>query len=486
MQSYPIVEMRAVTRRFEDSVAVDALSLAVPAGLTIGLIGPSGAGKTTTVRLMTGALSPSAGDIRVLGEDPRRLSRRARARIGYMPQLPSVDPGLTAAENVDFAASLFGLLWLKRHRRVRQVLDLVGLGDVRGRRAGRLSGGMRRRVELASALVHDPDLLFLDEPTAGLDPILRGVVWDELHRLRSLGRTILVTTQHVNEAGECDFVALIAEGRLVAFSSPDELRRSATGGDVIEIETVGQFDPFVLVGVEGVRRIERTGAMSFRAIVADAGRATPSITSALAAAGATIGSTREWRPSFDEVFATLVSRAGETVRDGRSAAVQPLPVEPPAPLEVRASGEQPAALGEAVALAGESRAPAGEPIIFEGEPPARPVGEHITFEGEPPARPVSEPITFEGEPPARPVAPVSPPTEPPVQPDEPAGAPGPTSEPDSAPGPASDPPATEGAPAATPDAPPPGTPDAPPLAAPDARGAGSDVPGPDVPELVVR
>ena len=150
----------------------------------------------------------------MLGEDPRSFRRQTRERIGYMPQQFTLYPDLTARENVDFVASLFGMLWRTRHRRTREVLQLVELWDVRGRRAGRLSGGMQRRLELACALVHDPDLLFLDEPTAGIDPILRAKVWEELHRLRDAGRTLLVTTQYVNEAEACDTVALIAGGRL--------------------------------------------------------------------------------------------------------------------------------------------------------------------------------------------------------------------------------------------------------------------------------
>ena len=178
--------------------------------------------------------------MRVLGEEPRRFRRQTRERIGYMPQSFTLYPDLTVRENVDFVASLFGMLWRSRRRRTREVLELVDLWDVRGRRAGRLSGGMQRRLELAGALVHDPALLFLDEPTAGIDPLLRGRVWDELHRLRDEGRTLLVTTQYVNEAESCDQVALIAGGRLIALATPAELRRLAAGGDVIEIETAAR------------------------------------------------------------------------------------------------------------------------------------------------------------------------------------------------------------------------------------------------------
>jgi ABC-2 type transport system ATP-binding protein len=223
----------SVTKRFGDEVAVDAISLTGPVGTIQGVIGPSGAGKTTTVRMLTGALGPTDGTVRVLGEDPLRFRRTTRERIGYMPQLFTLYPDLTARENVDFVASLYGILWRTRHSRTEEVLKLVDLWDARGRRAGQLSGGMQRRLELACALVHNPSLLFLDEPTAGIDPLLRGRIWEELHRLRDEGRTLIVTTQYVNEAESCDTVALISGGRLIALSTPEELRRSAIGGDVI-------------------------------------------------------------------------------------------------------------------------------------------------------------------------------------------------------------------------------------------------------------
>ncbi len=161
------------TKRFGSLVALQDLTLTVPFGTTLGVIGPSGAGKTTTIRLMTGGIAPTAGQVRVLGENPRRFRRQTRERIGYMPQQFVLYPDLTAQENVGFVASLFGMLWRRRRDRVRAVLELVDLWDARGRRASELSGGMQRRLELACALVHDPALLFLDEPTAGIDPLLQ-------------------------------------------------------------------------------------------------------------------------------------------------------------------------------------------------------------------------------------------------------------------------------------------------------------------------
>ncbi len=306
--SEPAVRVADAGRRFGDVQAVDAVSLEIPAGSLLGLIGPSGSGKTTTVRLLTGALSPTTGTVRVLGEDPLHFSRQTRKRIGYMPQSFALYPDLTARENVDFVASLFGMLWRARHRRTREVLQLVDLWEVRGRRAGGLSGGMQRRLELASALVHDPTLLFLDEPTAGIDPLLRATIWDELHRLRDAGRTLLVTTQYVNEAESCDRVALISDGHMIALAEPDALRRQAIGGDVVEIETASAVDPSTIATMPVVRRLELSGTNQVRVTVDDAATAMPDVVAAIGEHGGEVTSAREHRPSFDEVFAILVER----------------------------------------------------------------------------------------------------------------------------------------------------------------------------------
>ena len=208
-------------------------SLTVPAGTILGIIGPSGSGKTTTIRMLTGALDPDDGEVRVLGEDPRRFRRATRERIGYMPQLFTLYPDLTARENVDFVASpVRDALPAHARRRVREVLELVDLWDARGRRAGQLSGGMQRRLELACALVHDPALLFLDEPTAGIDPILPP---DVLGRAPSAARRRPDAARHhpVRQRGR-----VVRRGRAHRrrpadrAGPPDELRRQAVGGDV--------------------------------------------------------------------------------------------------------------------------------------------------------------------------------------------------------------------------------------------------------------
>ena len=309
------VTLEGASKRFGDDVAVDGISLSVAEGTIVGIIGPSGAGKTTLVRLMTGALAPTDGSIRVMGEDPLHFRRATRERIGYMPQSFALYPDLTARENVDFVGSLFGLLWWRRRRRTREVLELVDLWSVRGRRAGNLSGGMQRRLELASALVHDPQIAFLDEPTAGIDPLLRATIWGELGRLRDDGRTLLVTTQYVNEAEECDAVLLISDGRVVATGTPDELRRAAMGGDVINIETREPIDAAVLRGLPDVRRLEQRGPAEIRATVADASATLPSLVDAITSHGGEVATAAEARPSFDEVFALLVERTRADAAD---------------------------------------------------------------------------------------------------------------------------------------------------------------------------
>jgi ABC-2 type transport system ATP-binding protein len=301
--------MQGVTRAFDDRVVVKGIHLAIEPGTILGVIGPSGSGKTTTIRMLTGALRPTSGEIRVLGERPSGFRRDTRERIGYMPQQFTLYPDLTARENVDFVGSLFGMLWRRRRQRTKEVLKLLDLWDARGLRASAMSGGMQRRLELACALVHEPTLLFLDEPTAGIDPILRAKVWDELHRLRDAGRTLLVTTQYVGDAEDCDTVALIADGRLVALGHPDDLRAEALGGEVIDVETAALFDATAIDNVPGVVSVQQRGPREFTATVDDAAVAMPAVVDAVTAAGSEVVSAQDVRPSFDEVFAVLVERA---------------------------------------------------------------------------------------------------------------------------------------------------------------------------------
>ena len=308
-QTPNVVEIQGVTRRYGDLAAVDNLTLTVPLGTIVGVIGPSGSGKTTLVRMLTGTLEPTKGRLSVLGEHPRKFKRHTRERLGYMPQHFVLYEELTARENLSFVASLFGMLWPRRGRRVKRMLQILELWDARNRRARHLSGGMQRRLELACALVHDPLLMFLDEPTAGLDPMLRQKIWTEFRRLRDAGRTLVITTEIVSEAAYCDSVAVLAEGRLIALAPPDELRRQALGGDLLQIRTAAAFDSPTLEHISGVREVRPRTPREFLAVVDDAATCMPRIVEAVQAAGGSVVASNESRPSFDEIFSTLVSRA---------------------------------------------------------------------------------------------------------------------------------------------------------------------------------
>ena len=228
-----------------------------------------------------------------------------------MPQLFVLYPDLTVREHVSFMAATFGIPPWRRGHRVQEVLTLVDLWEARDRRASRLSGGMQRRLELACALVHQPSLLILDEPTAGIDPLLRTRIWQEIARLRSAGVTILVTTQYVGEAEYCDSVALISQARLVAHAAPAELRRMALGGEMIEIGTRAPIDAEQVPAVPGVISIRQTGPRALLVVAEDAGLASPKIIEAIEQAGGSVEFSREYRPSFDEVFAALVTAHAE-------------------------------------------------------------------------------------------------------------------------------------------------------------------------------
>lgn len=305
-----VVHVVGVSKKFGGAEAVSDLSLDVTNGQIFGLIGPSGSGKTTTIRLLVGVLTPDSGEIRVMGSDPRRFSTRQREHIGYSPQGFFLYPTLTVMENVRFVAGLFGVGWRKRRRRSREVLQLLELWDARTRMTRNLSGGMQRRLELACALVHDPTLLFVDEPTAGLDPVLRDKIWGFLRLLRSQGTTVFVTTQLIEEIQHCDNVAIMNRGRLAALGSPDALRRQAMQGEVVEVE-IEDVTPDGLRAVRalpGVHNLRWTDTGRLQVVVDDAAHAAPAVTQALDGAGGVVTAVREYVPSFDEVFKRIVER----------------------------------------------------------------------------------------------------------------------------------------------------------------------------------
>ena len=311
MAAESVVSLADVSKKFGSAEAVAHHSFDVAPGQIFGLIGPSGSGKTTTIRLLVGVLAPDGGEVRVMGNDPRRFSTRQRERIGYSPQGFFLYPTLTVKENMRFVAGLFGVGWLRRRQRIPEVLKILELYDARNRLTKNLSGGMQRRLELGCALVHEPSLLFVDEPTAGLDPVLRDTIWKFLQHLRSGGTTIFVTTQLIEEIQHCDNVAIMNEGKLAALGSPESLRREAMHGEVVEVsvQNVTQEGLGRLRALEGVNAVRWTADGDLRVMVDDAAHATPAVTRTLTAVGADVTAVREYVPSFDEVFTKIVERS---------------------------------------------------------------------------------------------------------------------------------------------------------------------------------
>ena len=220
----------------DGTAAVQGVDMTVPEGEFFGFLGPNGAGKTTTIKVFATLLSPTSGEVRVNGFDVRSEARKIRETIGYMAQETSIDPELTAEENIRFACEAYGVPRDERAERVAELLDLVDLADVADKRSEEFSGGMKKRLDAATALVHRPPLVFLDEPTTGLDPKARNRLWEYFQRINDLGTTIFLTTQYLEEADQlCDRLAVILDGRIVADGSPADLKREV-GGEVLDIE----------------------------------------------------------------------------------------------------------------------------------------------------------------------------------------------------------------------------------------------------------
>ncbi|EKP94088.1 ABC transporter ATP-binding protein [Thermaerobacter subterraneus] len=223
------IETEGLTCRFGDFVAVDGVSLRVPAGAVYGLLGPNGAGKTTLIRALLG-LIPATGRARVLGLDPARQAAAIRARVGYMSQRFSLYPDLTVEENLRFYGQVYGLDGDRLARRIAELLERTGLPGQRRARAGSLGGGLRQRLAFACAILHEPSLLLLDEPTSGVDPRARRQFWEMIYAMADAGTTVLVTNHHMDEAEQCDRLGMMLRGRLVAEAPPGEIRRRYAGG----------------------------------------------------------------------------------------------------------------------------------------------------------------------------------------------------------------------------------------------------------------
>ncbi len=225
----PVISAGHLTRRFRTRAAVDRLDLEVQRGEVFGLIGPDGAGKTTAIRLLSAVMRPTSGTAHVLGYDIRRDAERVRRAVGYMPQKFSLYGDLTVAENLAFFADIFAVRGRERRDRIDRLLAFSRLAEFTGRRAAALSGGMQKKLALACTLVHSPPVIFLDEPTTGVDPISRREFWDILADLHAQGVTLFVSTPYMDEAERCSRVGLMYEGRLIECAPPSVLRGEVAG-----------------------------------------------------------------------------------------------------------------------------------------------------------------------------------------------------------------------------------------------------------------
>ncbi|MGI6022661.1 MAG: ATP-binding cassette domain-containing protein [Methanoculleus sp.] len=299
----PIIETFALTRRFGSTVAVDAINLAVREGEVFGLLGPNGAGKTTMLSMLCTILKPTSGTASVDGYDIVRQHAMVRRSIGIVFQDPSVDADMTARENLQMHADLYGVPVSERNDRIQSVIELVRLEDRVDTFVSTYSGGMRRRLEIARGLLHYPKVLFLDEPTIGLDPQSREHIWDYIQKLREReGMTIVLTTHYMEEADRlCDRVAIIDHGRIVALNRPSDLKKGL-GGDTI---TLGTDDGRVLRDLlvqNGVSDAITVQDGEVRVTVSDANVLLPRIIEAAVGAGIRIEHVSLSHPDMNDVF----------------------------------------------------------------------------------------------------------------------------------------------------------------------------------------
>jgi ABC-2 type transport system ATP-binding protein len=298
------VEARELTKVYGDLIAVDHVSLDVNAGEVFAFLGPNGSGKTTTIRMLCGIISPSSGHGRVLGFDVATQSEAIKARIGYMSQRFALYEDLTVRENLEFYAGVYQVSGARRTARVAELIEMAGLTGRSGQLAGHLSGGWKQRLALGCAIVHEPPLLFLDEPTAGVDPVSRRSFWTLIYGLARSGVTIFLTTHYIDEAEHADRVALMLNGRVVALAPPRQLRETGLSGTLLEVEAEPAADALeFLPSVPGVREVTLYGTL-LHVLVDDV--STVDLTSVLRARGITVLDVRPIKPTLEDVFVSRI------------------------------------------------------------------------------------------------------------------------------------------------------------------------------------
>ena len=307
-----IIEARNLTRTFKKVLAVDGLDLSVRPGEILGLVGPDGAGKTTTIRLLAAILDPTAGSVRVFGYDTVERPEPIKRHIGYMAQRFNLYGDLSVWENLNFFADVFQISASERKERIERLLGFARLSEFRNRRAAHLSGGMQKKLALACTLVHTPEILLLDEPTTGVDPVSRREFWDILTDLHLEGITLVVSTPYMDEAERCSRVGLIYQGRLIVCDTPEGIK-ARTEGELLAIWPSDlQAARDALRGLEGVIAVQTFGEQ-LRVFVDEAASAGERIRTLLPAQGVKIRDLRRARPRMEEAFISLIQqrRTGE-------------------------------------------------------------------------------------------------------------------------------------------------------------------------------
>jgi ABC-2 type transport system ATP-binding protein len=300
------VETRDLFKRFGTFVAVDRVSLAVRKGEIFGFLGPNGAGKSTTIRMLCGLLTPTSGSASVSGLDVSTQPEEIRRRIGYMSQKFSLYDDLTVEENIDFFTGMYGVPRAVRAERKHYVLEMANLAERRNAMTRTLSGGWKQRLALGCAILHDPPVLFLDEPTSGVDPLARGAFWHLIHDLAETGHTVFVSTHYMDEAEYCHRLALMYRGKVIALGTPPELKNSLSSHVLLNLETA---DPLAtmraLEGIPGVHDVAVFGGgLHVTVDSADAGPS--SVRAALAAKAIEARSLERIQPSMEDVFVAMI------------------------------------------------------------------------------------------------------------------------------------------------------------------------------------